>query len=164
MSFIDLKFLIFAQIGIDIAIILVFIVSIKKLRSLKLGPVLSDEVKIIESLLRDADKLTGQFKEQLQEKKHLIKKLNDQMDKKIMSLNLFLNRSDALLSQQREVDDENRAPVSVNSPEEKVLRLAKEGRDIENIADTLLMSKEEVRLVLDIKKKISRLNLKEGGS
>lgn len=164
MSFIDLKLLIFAQLVMDVAVIAVFILFIRRFRSLQRNPLLNDGVKIFESLLKDADQLSGQFKEQLEEKKYLIKRLNDQLGKKIMSLNVLLNRSDALLARHNRKEKDHDAPISINRPERKIIKLSKEGRDIENIAGTLSMPKEEVKLVLDLKKKISRLSRKEGVS
>jgi len=164
MAFIELKLLIFVQLGIDVAVIAIFILFIRRFRSLQRNPLLDDGVNLFESLLKDADHLSGQFKEQLEEKKYLIKKLNDQLDKKILSLNVLLNRSDALLSRHNRKKENHDAPIAQDRPRSKIIKLSQEGRDIENIAGTLLVPKEEVKLVLDLNKKISGLSRKEGVS
>ena len=84
MAFIELKYLILAQIGIDIAIIIVFVFLIKRLRFFNIESTLIKKLKIYESFLSDADKISGQFKEQLEKKDYLIKKLNEQLNKKIL--------------------------------------------------------------------------------
>ena len=88
MSFIDLKILILAQIAIDIAIIGVFIFLIIRFRSLKINRSLNRGVELFDSLLADADKLSGQFKVQLEEKQQLIRRLNEHLDRRILALQL----------------------------------------------------------------------------
>lgn len=67
MEFMDLKFLIFTQIGIDIVIIVVFILLIKKISFFKRDSSLNKGLKIYESILCDAVRVSEQFKEQLDE-------------------------------------------------------------------------------------------------
>ncbi len=161
MALVELKFLIFAQIGIDIAVIVIFILLIRKLRSLNRDSFLNEGLKMYESLLSDAGVMSGQFNEQLVEKKHLIKKLNEKLDEKIMSLKMLLNRADGLLSNHNQHDVFKDDKALFNSKEEEIIKLAEEGRDLENIADTLSISQGEVMLVLDLKKKISQIGNKE---
>lgn len=161
MALVELKFLIFAQIGIDIAVIVIFILLIRKLRSLNRDSFLNEGLKMYESLLSDAGVMSGQFNEQLTEKKHLIKKLNEKLDEKIMSLKMLLNRADGLLSNHNQHDVFKDDKALFNSKEEEIVKLAEEGRDLENIADTLSISQGEVMLVLDLKKKISQIGNKE---
>lgn len=161
MALVELKFLIFAQIGIDIAVIVIFILLIRKLRSLNRDSFLNEGLKMYESLLSDAGVMSGQFNEQLTEKKHLIKKLNEKLDEKIMGLKMLLNRADGLLSNHNQHDVFKDDKALFNSKEEEIVKLAEEGRDLENIADTLSISQGEVMLVLDLKKKISQIGNKE---
>ena len=161
MSFIGLKSLILAQIGIDIIVIVIFIFIIRRFRYLNKGKSFDNIVKILESLFTDADKIAGQFKEQLEEKHHLIKRLNEQLDKRIISLNVLLNRADVLLSGQRRTADRDDKPISLDSQQTKIMALAKEGHGVEEIATTLAIPKGEVKLVLDLKKKFSQIGSKE---
>lgn len=114
-----------------------------------------------ESLLIDAKDVSGEFNEQLKEKHHLIKKLNEKLDEKIMSLNVLLSRVDSVLSNHLDSEDTKNDPVSFNSQEEEIIKLASQGCDCENIAHTLSIQKGEVMLVLDIRKKIAQLGQKE---
>ncbi len=161
MALVELKFLIFAQIGIDIAVIVIFILLIRKLRSLNRDSFLNEGLKMYESLLSDAGVISGQFNEQLAEKKHLITKLNEKLDEKIVGLKMLLNRADGLLSNHNQHDVFRDDKALFNSKEEEIIKLAEEGRDLENIADTLSISQGEVMLVLDLKKKISQIGNKE---
>ncbi|MBL7179786.1 MAG: hypothetical protein ISS67_07970 [Desulfobacterales bacterium] len=157
MTIIDLKLLIFVQICMDIAIIAVFIFLVKRLATVNRDSSLNNGLKIFESVLADAEKTAAQFNQQLEEKNHLINKLNKQMDKKIMSINVLLNRADALLSNHLHSADAQDQRVLPNNQEKKIIKLAEEGYDLETIADTLSIPKGEVMLVLDLKKKIEKL-------
>jgi cell shape-determining protein MreC len=162
MNFIELKFLILAQIGIDIAVIIVFIYLIRKLSFFKRNSSLNNGLKIYETLMTDADRISGQFKDQLEEKKHMIKKLNQQLDKRIKNLNVMLNKADALLFDNRRYGITDHG--SLDSQKKEIIKLAKQGGNIKYIADTLSIPREEVMLVLDLKKKISQADSKEGVS
>lgn len=164
MAFIELKSLILAQIGIDIIIVVVFIFLIRRLKSSHKGKSFDKAVKIFEPLLANADKIAGQFKEQLEEKHLLIRRLNEQLDKRIISLNLLLNRADVLLSRRRGKADVSNKPVSLDSQQTQIIGLAKEGHRAEEIATILSIPEGEVKLVLDLKKKFSQIESKEGFS
>ncbi len=161
MPFIELKFLVLAQIGIDIAILIAFIFLVRRLRHPNKEKPFDKAIKIFESLLTDADNIAGQFKEQLEEKHHLIKKLNEQLDKRIISLNLMLNRADALLSSHgKDAAALNGNPVPPGIQQAEIMELAKKGRNLEEIAHLLSVPKGEVKLVLDLKEKLSQIDNK----
>ena len=65
MSFIELQFLILAQIAIDITIVIFVIFLIRTLRHPNKGKSFNKTAKIFESLLTDADNTAGRFKDQL---------------------------------------------------------------------------------------------------
>ena len=162
MEFIDLKILIVTQMAIDVVIIIVFIVLIKKSRFFKRDSSLNKGLKLYESMLTDARRISEQFKEQLEEKKHMIKMLNQHLEKRITSLNMMLNRTDALLFHNRQYDNEDRGFLDHHKKE--IIKLEKQGHSSEQIADTLSISREEVMLVLDLKKKDEQQGSKEGVS
>lgn len=117
-----------------------------------------------ESFLTDADNTSVKFKGMLQEKKDIIKKLNEQLEKRTISLNTLLNRTDALLFKHRQSNQDGYVQDSLKNQTKQIVQLAKEGFDLDYIAESLVIPKEEVMLVLDLKKKISRLDSKEGVS
>ncbi len=160
MEFMNLKFLIFTQIGIDIVIIVVFILLIKKISFFKRDSSFNKGLKKYESMLCDADRISEQFKEQLEEKKHMIKMLNQHLEERITSLNIMLNRTDALLFHNRQYDNVDRG--SLDNQKKEILKLEKQGHSSEQIADALSIPREEVMLVLDLKKKNEQQGSKEG--
>ena len=147
----DLKFLILTQIGIDVIIIIVFILLIKKTGFFKKDSSLNKSLKLYESMLSDASRISEQFKKQLDEKKHMIKMINQNMEERITSLNVMLNRTDALLFNNRQC--ENMDMGSFDNQKKDILKLEKQGHNSEQIADILSIPRETVMLVLDIKKK-----------
>jgi hypothetical protein len=100
----------------------------------------------------------------LQEKKDIIKKLDDQLEKRIKSLNTLLNRADAMLFKQRQGNKDGHVEASLKNNTEKIVELSNAGFDLDYIAESLVIPKEEVMLILDLKKKISQLDPKEGVS
>lgn len=97
----------------------------------------------------------------LQEKKEIVKTLNAHLEKIVKSINSMLNRTDALLFKNRIGNQDAYNKDSFKNHQEEIVQLAKEGFDLDYIADYLSVPKEEVMLVLDLKKKISRLSSKE---
>jgi hypothetical protein len=136
----------------------------RKFRSLKKTQTSPKALQVFESLLNEADQMSAQFKTQLEEKNRLIKRINDQLDKKIMSLNLLLNRADALLSLNGDIGGNNDGQKPAKAQEGNILKLANKGYDLEKIARSLSIPKGEVKLVLDLKKKISQLSGKDQAS
>jgi hypothetical protein len=162
MNFIELKHLILLQLSIDFAIFVVFIFLIRRLRSLDKGSSsLNTKLKMYESFLTDADNTSVKFKGMLQEKKDIIKNLNEQLEKRIKSLNTLLNRTETLLFKHRQNDQDGYVQDSLKNHTKKIVELAKKGFDLDYIAESLVIPKEEVMLVLDLKKKICQLDPKE---
>jgi hypothetical protein len=154
----ELKLLTFTQLGIDLIIVIVFIFLIKRFKHFNKGPSFEKPTKVFESLLIDAEKMAEQFRGQLEEKQRLIQSLNEQLDKRIISLNIILNRSDVLLSSTGEGGVEsNKNSTTIDGQQTEIIKLAKEGQSAEKIAETLSVPQGEVRLVLDLKKKISQM-------
>lgn len=164
MNFIELKHLIFLQLGIDFAIFIAFIFLIRRLRFADKDSSLNAKLKSYESLLADANIMSSKFNEMLQEKKEIVKTLNEHLEKRVNSLNSMLNRTDALLFKHRTGNQEAYNKDSFKNHKKEIVQLAKEGFDLDYIADNLSIPKEEVMLVLDLKKKISQLGSKEGVS
>ena len=162
MNFIELKHLILLQLAIDFGIFVVFIFLIRRLRFLDKGSSsLNTKLKMYESFLTDADNTSVKFKGMLQEKKDIIKNLNEQLEKRIKSLNTLLNRTETLLFKHRQSNQDGYVQDSLKNHTNKIVELAKKGFDLDHIAESLVIPKEEVMLVLDLKKKICQLDPKE---
>ena len=163
MTFAELKFLILAQIGIDLAIIILFILLVRTLRQSNAASPLQRGVKIFESLLGDADRIAEQFRQQLEEKQNLINRINEKLDKRIISLNELLNRADTLLSVHGEEAVGASDNLASSSPQQtEIIELAKKGHDFEEIADILSIPKGEVKLILDLNERFTQIGHKEG--
>jgi hypothetical protein len=161
MNVMALKYLIILQLAIDCAIFVVFIFLMIRLRSFNKDSTLNEKLKRYESLLRDADEMSERFNKMLQEKKDIVINVNEHLDKRIKSLHALLNRTDALIFNHRSGNPDNSVQKSLKNHNKEIIRLAQEGFDPDHIADSLFISKEEVMLVLDLKKKISATELKE---
>lgn len=154
MSLPGLKVLIFAQIALDLTIVFVFVFLLWKLRHFNKSASFDKTLKLFESFLAEADTTALAFKGQLEEKQHLVKRLNDQLDNRITSLNILLNRADVLLSSGSNQDiHDSEFSVSLNSQPTKILEMAEDGHSAEEIATTLSIPKEEVNLVLDLRRR-----------
>lgn len=164
MEIIELKYLILAQIGIDLVIFISLILLIKRLRFLNKDSSLKKGLEIYETLLADAVNISETFKKSLQEKKDTIKKLNKYLDKRITNLNALLTRTDAMLFDCRQKNRVDHDEDFLKNHEKEILKLAGEGQNIESIAHTLSIPREEVMLVRDLKEKMSRLNREKGVS
>lgn len=162
MNFIELKHLILLQLAIDFGIFVVFIFLIRRLRFLDKGSSsLNTKLKMYESFLTDADNTSVKFKGMLQEKKDIIKNLNEQLEKRIKSLNTLLNRTETLLFKHRQSNQDGYVQDSLKNHTKKIVELAKKGFNLDYIAESLVIPKEEVMLVLDLQKKICQLDPKE---
>ena len=162
MNLFELKYLILSQLAIDFAIFVVFIILIRRLRLLDKGSLsLNSKLEMYESFLSDAGNTSVKFNGMLQEKKDIIKKLNEQLEQRIKSLNTLLNRSDALLFKHRQNHQDDDVQDSLKNNTTKIVELAKKGFDLDYIAESLVIPKEEVVLVLDLQKKICQLDPKE---
>ncbi len=165
MPVIDVQVLVFAQIAIDIAIVILFVFVIRRFRYKGRAKVFDKAVKLLESLLGDADKLAQQFNDQLEEKHRLIKQLNEQLDNRINGLTMLLQRADTILSLPSQGAADSQGTLhSLNTQAQEIMGLAKSGCRLEEIAERLSITKEEVKLVLDLREKISRMGSTEGVS
>lgn len=146
----DLKYLIVILISIDIVLMIICVFIIRKIRLIPKAEVFEKGISLFESLLGDADKVSGQFKEQIRMKYNLIKKLSLQLDNRIDRLNIMLNRADTLLADDRWRPQANKPAEAFSRRQNEIVELAGKGCNVEEIANMLLIPKGEVKLVLDL--------------
>jgi hypothetical protein len=147
----DLTRLIIAQIVID-GLLVVTILTL--LHRLKRGDKENGEVSrldAIEDVLVEADRVAAAFKDQLSEKKELANNVVEMLDEKIIGLQMLLNRAEAVLESAQTAVDARQAETSA-PPRRTILQMAEAGVDPAEIARQLSLSKEEVKLVLDVKR------------
>jgi hypothetical protein len=164
MSAFDLKYLIVVLISIDIFLIAICVFLILKIRLIPKTEIFEHGIKLFESMLGDADEVSGQFQEQIRIKNSLIKKLNVQLDSRIDSLNVLLNRADILLSDDKAARQANLPVGSILHRQNEIVELAGKGCSVEEIANRLLIPKGEVKLILDLKENNDRTQNSRGVS
>lgn len=164
MSAFDLKYLIIVLIGIDILLMAVCVFLILKIRLIPKTEVFERGIKLFESMLGDADEVSGQFQEEIRIKYSLIKKLSVELDSRIDRLNVLLNRADILLSDDRAVPQANLPAGSILHRQNEIVELAGKGCSVEEIANRLLIPKGEVKLILDLNDKNNRTQNSRGVS
>lgn len=165
MSYADLQTLIGCLIIIDVTIVVFFIVFTKKLKHFNKQAVLEKEIELFESLIADAGKMADQFRSQLEEKHRLIKGLNEKLDRRIISLNVLLNRADIQISSiGNKQSPGSFSPVIPGAQQSEVISLAKEGFGPEEIAKKLLIPPGEVKLMLDLNEKFSKMQDETGAA
>jgi hypothetical protein len=102
---------------------------------------------MIEPLIREAQAVASSFEDQLKEKKDLAHQLNEDLDRRIISLNMLLNRARSYL------DDGPGKHLAgqVYKQQDAILKLYNQHHDSEAIAKKLSIPKAEVDLVIDLK-------------
>ena len=83
------------------------------------------------------------------------------LEKRIKGLDTLLNRTETLLFKQGQSNQNGYIQDSLKNHTKRIVELAKKGFDLDDIAESLVIPKEEVMLVLDLKKKICQLDTKE---
>jgi uncharacterized membrane protein len=145
------------QIVIDLCLIILFIIIVGQLRAARGRPKsfrLEQVTKAVEPVLKEAQEVAKQFETQLKEKQRIVKRLNERMDSRIISLNLLVTRTEGCLGSGGNVSgDKATFQRDVFDLQQQIMRLSEKGLDAPHIADRLAVSKGEVTLVLDLKKK-----------
>lgn len=153
MSVFDLKYLIVVLISIDIILLAICVFLILKIRLIPKTEVFERGIKLFESMLGDADEVSGQLQEQIRIKYSVIKNLSVQLDSRIDRLNVLLNRADILLSHEKAAPLANPPAGSVLNRKKEIVELAGKGCSVEEIANRLLIPKGEVTLILNLNDK-----------
>jgi DNA-binding transcriptional regulator GbsR (MarR family) len=155
------EFWVIVQVLVDLILIILFIIFMKQFRAISAKRTLSDIEplhQVLEPLLKEADKVAGQFETQLKEKQGLVRRLNEHLDSRIISLNLLLSRAEACLaSHEKESWGENRHPRHVYDLQQEIIDLMEKGLTAQEIADRMGISKGEVTLVLELKRKFQEM-------
>ncbi len=147
------------QIAIDLCLIILFIIFVRQVRSSPAKSIGVEELtNTVEPVLKEAKQVAMQFDTQLREKQHIVKKLNERLDSRIISLNLLLNRAEmGVTSGENTSSNSATNHMDVYDLQQDIIELAKKDLDPQHIANRLSISKSEVGLVLDLKKKFQEM-------
>lgn len=162
------------QLLVDLLWVISFVYVLRQLRtrkqpSSKRSEKTADAVMgMLEPLLREAEKTAKAFEIQIREKDRLIKRLNEKLDTRIVSMNLLINRMDAYVSSSCEPMPSLPGAVrgilpghdDINDQCSRILEYDRRGDSVETIAQRLSIPAGEVKLVLDLKKKFTELEQK----
>ena len=123
------------------------IIPPKKIKGLNQGRKnLEANLEKINQLLKEAETLSQDLSNNLAEKREIIKTFLDSLDEKIRSLNLLGEKIEGKIPAKA---------ASAGGPEGtgQILEMATAGCGVPDIAKRLGLSQEEVRLILDLRKK-----------
>jgi hypothetical protein len=153
MALSNINFWVVFQFVLDFFLVVLILFFIRGMKSrLKKEAAMETSLQLmgmIEPLIKETEAVAKSFEAQLKEKKHLIHRLNEDLDSRIISLNLLLNRAKAL-------EYESGKPVAtgqVYKQQEAILNLYAQKHDADAIAKKLSIPKGEVELVIDLKTK-----------
>jgi hypothetical protein len=150
------------QIGIDLCLIILFLVAIRQIREFRDQfevSSLEDVQKTIQPVLEDAKELAERFEVQLKEKQEIIRRLNFSLDDRIIGLNLLLKRAGSTKEEGPvfQADKAAHSHKEVERLQKDVIRLSEQGLSSKKIAANLGIARAEVDLVLDLKKRFAQL-------
>jgi hypothetical protein len=156
-----IEFWVIVQVVVDLLLIIFFIVFLRQLKASRAKQA-SSAVKALPQVLapslKEAEKVAGQFEAQLKEKQRLVRRLNENLDNRIISLNLLLNRAEVCLaSHEKESRGKKRRHRHVYDLQEEIIGLGEKGLAPQEIANRMGISKGEVTLVLELKRKFQEM-------
>lgn len=124
----------------------------------------ADIMEMVEPLVKEAGDVAGDFEIQIQEKKRLIRELNDALDSRIISINLLLSRADALNRKMEKKQQQSRLTQEYPSSQtvmpdqqNRIVEMYHQSIDMETIAQRLSIPKGEVQLVIDLKERFKAM-------
>lgn len=155
------EFWVIVQVLVDLLLIILFITFMRQFRARKVKRAsygVEPLHQVLAPLLKEAERVAGQFESQLKEKQRLVRRLNEHLDSRIISLNLLLNRAEVCLaSHEKESWGENRHHRHAYDLQQEIIGLREKGLAPQEIADRMGISKGEVTLVLELKRKFQEM-------
>ena len=156
-----MEFWVIMLVVVDLLLIILFIVFMRKIKAVKAGSMSSGVEPLpqaLEPLLKEAKNVAEEFEVQLKEKQRLVRKLNDRLDSRIISLNLLLSRAEGCLSLNDNgstgADSSHRHVYDV---QQEIIAHGEKGLGPQEIAERMGISIGEVKLVLELKKKFEEM-------
>jgi len=123
--------------GLLILLAIFLIAEIRKKQSVKKQA--EEFILSMETFLKESKKISQQFEENLDEKKHIIKTLLTELNEKIEEANKYLNKQEYTETQDLE------------NLKNKILVLHKQNLGIDEIAQKLNKPKDEIELILNLR-------------
>lgn len=149
---------------LDLIVLGAFILFMKKVKNRAHEEKLMKATDMLESIVTDAGQAAQQLREELEKKQELMRRLNAQMDERIMGMRSLCNKTQNLLRAATEAPRSETAVASLTGREKKIIALARTGRGTDEIAGHLALAREEVELVLGLENRLTRLGAEKGRS
>lgn len=153
-----LEFWLILQMSLEALLLLFLVVLLVRLRrGRSSGAQVPENVQAsIERFLAESEKLSAHFTENLLQKKELSLGLLLKLERKINEMNRLLERAETSLSQADRPSLPAADPHKANpaAPENRalVVKLANQGKSVEEIARTARLHRGEVELILDLER------------
>lgn len=138
----ELEWVVLALILIDLFIVVLFVVLIWKLKHFDVEDTFTHKVRTLETLLADADQLSGTLLKTLDDKHRILQQMDDKFEQRI-----------ARLEQLMEQADQTAGSLEAITTDQQILQLFQTGAAPEDIAEKLAVPREKVTLVLNMQKK-----------
>jgi DNA-binding NarL/FixJ family response regulator len=162
MASLDLKLiLVLILVGMDLGMMVGGIVLLKKIRAVGRSESLMKSAEILESLIAEGEKIADEWSSQLAEKRLLLKTLNEALDKRIASLKRLSKKAQSLHGPRR-AEFQATGGGLLKGHAKEILRLNRQGFRADDIAERLALPKAEVRLVMDLEKRLSQVHSEKG--
>jgi hypothetical protein len=162
MASFDLKLImVIILVGLDLAMMVGGIFLLKRIRAVGQSNSIRKSAELLESLIAEGEKMADEWSSQLTEKRLLLKTLNEALDNRIASMKRLFKKAQALQGPPR-TDLFLRSPGLMKGHGKEILRLTKQGCRVDDIAERLALPKAEVRLVMDLEKRLSQIQHEKG--
>ncbi len=147
--------MIIVQMAIDAVLIFAIVLLLFRLRQVKADGRLQAGVDGLEAVLNEAHRASEAFQRQLAQKQSLASRVVETLDAKIVSLNLQLNRADMILKSSDGKTQAAAEPAAMHRHRRRIVQMAESGRAPADIARRLSVPKEEVRMVLELTRRLA---------
>jgi DNA-binding NarL/FixJ family response regulator len=149
-SFVDLNQMVLALIFMDVLIVIIFSIFLWKSKNLNIQDALQKKMDVFESLLADAENMSIHLKKNLEETYSVIKHLDEKLDSRVKQLQELSDNADRKIKSIADACASSSAPELTQ--EQKILQMANDGLDFEDIAGRLSIPRGTVKMVMELKK------------
>ena len=153
----SVEFWVVIQVLIDLILVVIILYLLQHIKKILQSSISKDAaektINMLEPLLKEADTAAKTFEKQLKEKSQLMERLNENIDSRVISLNLLLNRAELQLRKDCMVTRQE--TDKAYDHQESIFHLHMKGYDSEAIARKLSLPKGEIDLVIDLKNKLA---------
>jgi DNA-binding NarL/FixJ family response regulator len=161
----DIGFVLLMLLAVmDLAVLGTLVFFMKTMKASGRNESVRKTAEVLEALAADSAKVAEHWRVQIEGKQQLMRRLSEEMDQKVVSLKLLCSRAEALARSSRAPEGAGLQSPSLTGRERKIISLARTGRNTEEIADRLDLSRREVDLVLGLERKLACLGTEKRAS